>query len=117
MLQIICLFGIAPRFCIDNAWEAQRLRRKICNDLGQPDAMRVATVVNFPSGDSSVTDVAPLLQWEAVSSMLLHLSEQAAWAERPKKKETDKASEVRHALELGADEIDLVIDYKAPLDS
>ncbi|CAE7247601.1 deoC [Symbiodinium necroappetens] len=62
----------------------QAAKAKICNDLGQPDAMRVATVVNFPSGDSSVTDVA---------------------------------SEVRHALELGADEIDLVICYKEYLNT
>ncbi|OLQ00064.1 Deoxyribose-phosphate aldolase [Symbiodinium microadriaticum] len=46
----------------------QAAKVKICNDLGQPDAMRVATVVNFPSGDSSVTDVAPLLQWEYLNT-------------------------------------------------
>ena len=39
------------------------------------------------------------------------------WLGEKAKKKTDKASEVRHALELGADEIDLVICYKAPLDS
>ncbi|GAB4221901.1 MAG: deoxyribose-phosphate aldolase [Francisella sp.] len=44
---------------------------------------RVATVVNFPKGDSTVEDVV---------------------------------SEVNQALSLGADEIDLVIDYKEYLD-
>ena len=65
----------------------------------------MATVVNFPSGDSSVADVAPWLEWESLRSTLNSTFQNSS---------TDKASEVRHALELGADEIDLVICYKAP---